>query len=595
MDDSKQGFSTRTLRFLDAVRNALEQHDTGRARSSVNVSCVLGSSSDTEDVVHQNPGNQEPYPDFRTGSDATSLTRDSFGVGPSHPRAKITEGSPLRRDRPHLPQVSLKQSPGLSRTRVGVPPMNNHSNLGRAAIPAELRQDERGHSRDGTIIIIDSDDEDEIVPISRLPEGKREREGAPSKPLQRDCVHNLSRCGENDNDMMHNPVSRQSREQAKNLQQEGRRRKDTGGSNANTCTNQKDVGQLSSIKQRIEDQVRAALEAGESKPHTGPVCEALEGGESERFPHLIHTALETSENLVRNAVLPAHETGEEHRQSARERIDPETERGSPLHKRKRAKVKEQRGAVFRPVPSKQVLTRMSRANTSQGRLCLVDRTEEDGKATFHIMGTNGNAYKCIVDLAPSCNCQDFKKRQGSGSEGPCKHLIFIFLRVFKMSKEDPRWWQKRWLRSELQRLLEEQPKGPIDSGLLADEEVRRRFRETQSQEDELEGDLSGECPICYEEFCAESGSPEDATTRCKTCKGGFHEVCIGKWRDHGKSSCPLCRASLPESGAAVMNFAQYSSIHARPMSIEEMYASSHMYIGRGGRRGIRRGGGRGRR
>lgn len=46
------------------------------------------------------------------------------------------------------------------------------------------------------------------------------------------------------------------------------------------------------------------------------------------------------------------------------------------------------------------------------------------------------------------------------------------------------------------------------------------------------------CPICLDSI---SGS---WVTPC--CKKKFHQACIDQWTSMGKSSCPLCRADLPQ-------------------------------------------------
>jgi hypothetical protein len=49
---------------------------------------------------------------------------------------------------------------------------------------------------------------------------------------------------------------------------------------------------------------------------------------------------------------------------------------------------------------------------------------------------------------------------------------------------------------------------------------------------------NGECPICYEEFTAE-------TSQCIVkCNHAFHRACVMEWQMRGNTTCPTCRDSL---------------------------------------------------
>lgn len=460
-------------------------------------------------------------------------------------------------------------------------------------MPAELGGD-RGNSRDSTVIVIDSGEDEPrgpALPVEPKPMSAKARPG--SSQQHRAYAFSIS---DDEVEIISAPPARYGRGNIDRREAEGPRRAGPGQSRGTSL---------------IPDRLRPAAEADETDSLEDLIFHILEEGNDDvegvnapvnEQPDSDHIPQPESYNFQQPDTDNVQHPDSDNIQKPARRERPAPESGNeipPQPKRKRAKVKEKRGCVFRPFPSKQVLERMDRANTRENRLCLVDRADKDGIATFHVMGTNGNAYTCIVDLAPTCNCKDFMKRIRTTGEGPCKHLIFVFLRVLKMDKKDARWWQKRWLPSELEQLLAEEDKRPIDSAVMAEDAVVRRFRETQSQEDAPGRELSVDCPICFEEFCLESSNPQDAIMRCKSCKGGFHELCIGKWKSHGNASCPLCRASLPERSVddndEVPNFAQYSSMHSRPMQLQELYASTYQYIGRGGRHGIRRGGRGGRR
>lgn len=270
--------------------------------------------------------------------------------------------------------------------------------------------------------------------------------------------------------------------------------------------------------------------------------------------------------------------------------------------------KEKRGVNTRGHPSKAVLDRLIRSK--RHRLFLVDKKDEQGKIVCAVMGSNGNIYKCQISVNPSCDCPDFQKRKALKTDGPCKHLIFLFLRVLKVPREDPKWWQARLLSSELKEIMESAPKGPVrDAGVMAQDAVLEQYQ--QSSQDSVEEGrraLEGECTICYEDLVAKDGNqrPENRTTYCKKCGNNFHSMCMQNWhRAQSNPTCPLCcqdmgvkGSSTGDAGEGFLNLAQYSTAHERQLTLSELYANTRQYIGRGGfqrRGGAQRGRARGRR
>eukprot|EP00177_Eucheuma_denticulatum_P007399 GFKZ01013467.1.p1 GENE.GFKZ01013467.1~~GFKZ01013467.1.p1 ORF type:complete len:512 (+),score=58.56 GFKZ01013467.1:270-1805(+) len=275
----------------------------------------------------------------------------------------------------------------------------------------------------------------------------------------------------------------------------------------------------------------------------------------------------------------------------------------PSTKRKK-KEKEKRSAKYRSAPSKAALDRLERSRGH--RLFLVDKTNPGDSIRCAVMGSNGNIYKCVIDLEPHCDCPDFRKRKGTSQQGPCKHLIFIFMRVLKLDCEDPRWWQKCLVQSELDGLIDiaQQTHNP-GTGVLADQAVRAEYqRAVSSNKENPRRSLEGECTICYEDLVQNDGNqrPENVITFCKACGNNFHSACLENWfRAQSKRTCPLCRAKMDAAGDKpggsdpnYLNLAQHSSAHEQQLTLEQRYADTHMYIGnrRGrGRRGAPRRGG----
>ncbi|PXF41924.1 E3 ubiquitin-protein ligase listerin [Gracilariopsis chorda] len=245
---------------------------------------------------------------------------------------------------------------------------------------------------------------------------------------------------------------------------------------------------------------------------------------------------------------------------------------------------EVRGERFRPLPSKNVLDRLKRSNL---RLFLVDQHHiGSDNIRFAVMGTNGNIYHANMCLEPKCNCPDFTKRKQGGKPGPCKHLIFLFHRVFRIAVDDSIWWQIRLLPSELKQVLENMPQ--CDESVVADERVRALYHSTRNEE--TRNPVQGDCPVCFQDLKgADISRPEDVTTFCRACGKNFHKLCIEAYvRTKEKATCPACRkpVKVAENQAAgnaqgqYINLMKHSTAHERELTLAEMYVDSHAYIDR---------------
>lgn len=260
----------------------------------------------------------------------------------------------------------------------------------------------------------------------------------------------------------------------------------------------------------------------------------------------------------------------------------------------------ERGSRYRPHPSKAVLDRYQRS--LRHRLFLIERhTEtEESIATFAVMGANGNVYRCKVCTEPTCDCPDFTKRARGPMHGPCKHLIFVFVRVLKVVRDDPVWWQTRLLPEEVTRILGTSPSAHVaGDDCMAEDAVRQMYRamhrgdssnacSDDSSDAFARKPVEGDCSICFENMAdANETRPEDVTTFCESCGSNFHKTCVQNWaRARERLTCPLCRGDMSKDAAplqrpaAYANLAAFSSQHTRQMTLAELYADTHQYIRR---------------
>eukprot|EP00913_Durusdinium_trenchii_P003299 g3053.t1 len=95
---------------------------------------------------------------------------------------------------------------------------------------------------------------------------------------------------------------------------------------------------------------------------------------------------------------------------------------------------------------RRVKERIERAK--EHRLLLVNlKVVERGEIAAAVVGHTGNVYDVRVGARVLCTCLDFVKARSA-----CKHLLFLFLRVFQLPDDDPRLWQRALLARELSEL-----------------------------------------------------------------------------------------------------------------------------------------------
>lgn len=163
-------------------------------------------------------------------------------------------------------------------------------------------------------------------------------------------------------------------------------------------------------------------------------------------------------------------------------------------------------------------------------LRLLHRSESN----FFILGATGNVYTVTLTTTPSCTCPDRRT--------PCKHILFVLIRVLGVSLDDACLRRKTLRPCRLSRLLSK----PSLCDSLASASVRQRFHQLFFQGRQgglgphVEIEEGTTCPICLDEM-----EKEERVVACGTCKNVVHENCLIKWRrSRGRrgGSCVICRA-----------------------------------------------------
>ncbi|KNA05921.1 hypothetical protein SOVF_185870 [Spinacia oleracea] len=235
---------------------------------------------------------------------------------------------------------------------------------------------------------------------------------------------------------------------------------------------------------------------------------------------------------------------------------------------------ERRWSTTRYHPTQGFTDRVLRA--LEHRLLLLNRSDPN----FYVLGATGNVYVVNVSTTLACTCPD--------RATPCKHILFVLIKVLGVSLDDP-FLRRRTLRpSHVTRLLANPTS--TDSP-LAGYTLRERFHRAfflQSQRDVIGGTTTtnapsvvveegATCPICLEEMGSESVSGE-RLVGCGTCRNFIHEDCFKTWKRTQRRrsvSCVICRSrwkdiiSRADHDQKYLNLAAYvqeNDQHVAPQS-----------------------------
>lgn len=218
-------------------------------------------------------------------------------------------------------------------------------------------------------------------------------------------------------------------------------------------------------------------------------------------------------------------------------------------------------------------------------------------AEFAVFGTTGNVYECHVCANPSCTCPDFAGdlRSGGGASAGgrggrhgghiCKHLLWVYMRVLGVQRDDRVLCQVALLQSELAKMLAtptraqraELAAAAVREAYLAATGGARGTEElapppvTRQPVRSADGDGEIEpvtCPVCFDPLedpadvapnlagvdvgASCSGAREPIGSKgakvwwCRGgCGGNVHSACMRRWIDRSgmAPACPLCRAT----------------------------------------------------
>ena len=124
---------------------------------------------------------------------------------------------------------------------------------------------------------------------------------------------------------------------------------------------------------------------------------------------------------------------------------------------------EERISPFLAHPCPHTLVRIQRALSQDIKLMSYIQ-ESSSSSSFVVRGTKGDLYTVKISNRPSCNCPDNQYR----NDHHCKHILFVFLRVLRLTRDCSLIWQRALLTSELCEILEAQNERLEAQGVASD-------------------------------------------------------------------------------------------------------------------------------
>ncbi|KAK9684851.1 hypothetical protein RND81_10G237000 [Saponaria officinalis] len=193
------------------------------------------------------------------------------------------------------------------------------------------------------------------------------------------------------------------------------------------------------------------------------------------------------------------------------------------------------------VPNEAFVERVTHALSHP--LLLLYRSDPD----FYVHGATGNVYVVNLTANLSCTCPD--------KVSPCKHILFVLVKVLGVSLDDSCLRRRVLKPSQLERLQST----PSSIDTLADPALREKFHQVLFLRKELGGEGIGAtklapcvdvekgsiCPICLNEM----GKSGDRLVSCGTCKIPIHEKCLMAWKMTQRRKlvrCVTCRSRLED-------------------------------------------------
>jgi hypothetical protein len=135
-----------------------------------------------------------------------------------------------------------------------------------------------------------------------------------------------------------------------------------------------------------------------------------------------------------------------------------------------------------------------------------------------VFGSTGNAYECEVRATPSCTCPDFVGAAAASSgRRACKHLLWVYMRVLGVSRDDPLLAQAHLLQAELEAMLARPSAAQRAQSAAASVRAAYRAAVVSAEEEEEEEDVSLCSPAPARRQPLRATAPGEDEPRCPVC------------------------------------------------------------------------------
>ncbi|KAI9593593.1 hypothetical protein BDF19DRAFT_447252 [Syncephalis fuscata] len=195
-------------------------------------------------------------------------------------------------------------------------------------------------------------------------------------------------------------------------------------------------------------------------------------------------------------------------------------------------------------PTQHIKVRIERARKQ--RMFLMSReVQTDVEHSYAVLGNSQRVYKVTIKEVPTCNCPDHIMHR----DMHCKHVLFVLLKVLRVSHDNPLIWQRALIPCELRSIFAFAAPDPL---VMATESMHQEWQNatapTQEPGDSLlfptvdRRPIEGDCPVCYEEF---TEGDEKNTVWCQlVCGNNIHTECFNRWKStqtYRDVTCVYCR------------------------------------------------------
>ena len=194
-----------------------------------------------------------------------------------------------------------------------------------------------------------------------------------------------------------------------------------------------------------------------------------------------------------------------------------------------------------------------------------------------LVGKKGKIYKISFTFGrkPTCNCPDAKYRKREYRHVPCKHVIFMMLRVFGLTSYS---WENITDFERILTVIRDRTCLPSVRDLSATIEQHDLIHQVMDSFDALAMDndtvvvhniqpepvskkqtpvleyRNDECGFCLESLDHHEDGLSEVLNVCPFCTNAWHQVCFDRWATtRQKTSCIYCRSCLGSSTERLKN------------------------------------------